>query len=152
MVTLWDVCVMVSILFYFFVFFFLPLFIWLLVCLGLSCLRQDPHCIMWDLSLGRMDSLIGVQRLSSYSTWALLPSSMWDLSSLTRNRILVPCIARRILFHIYIYTSFYVFIFVCAGSSLLCGLLSSWACGGGSLAAVLGLLIAVASLAAEHRL
>ena len=72
---------------------------------------QDPHYIMWGLSLGRMDSLIGVQRLSSYSTWALLPSGMWDLSSLTRNWILVPCIARRILFYIYIH--FYLFIYFC---------------------------------------
>ena len=68
------------------VFFFLPLFIWLLVYLGLSCLTQDPHCIVWDLSLGRMDSLIGIQRLSSHSKWASLPSGTWDLSSLTRNQ------------------------------------------------------------------
>ena len=151
MVTLWDVCVMVSILFYFIFFFFLPLFIWLLVYLGLSCLTQDPHCIVWDLSLGRMDSLIGIQRLSSYSKWASLPSGTWDLSSLTRNWILVRCIARRILFF-YMYSAIYVFIFVCAGSLLPCGLFSSWANGGCCLVAVLGLLIAMASPVAEHRL
>ena len=82
---------------------------------------QDPHYIMWGLSLGRMDSLIGVQRLSSYSTWASLPSGMWDLSSLTRNWILVPCIARRILFYIYIH--FYLFTYFC----LCCVFIAVWA-------------------------
>ena len=40
----------------------------------------------------------------------------------------------------------------CTGSSLLCGLFSSCGECGLSLAAVHGLLIAVASLVAEHRL
>ena len=46
---------------------------------------------------------------------------------------------------------FFIFVFDCAGSSLLCGLLSSSAKYGFSLVAVLGILIAVSSLV-EHGL
>ena len=45
----------------------------------------------------------------------------------------------------------FIFVFDCAGSSLLCGLFSSGAKKGFSLVAVLGLLIAVSSLV-ERRL
>ena len=38
-------------------------------------------------------------QLSSCSTWAWLPHSRWDLSSLTRDRTHVPCIRRWILHH-----------------------------------------------------
>ena len=54
--------------------------------------------------------------------------------------------------YIYIYNCIYLFVFVCAGSSLLCGLFSSLASGGSSLAGVHEWLIAVASLVEEHRL
>ena len=37
--------------------------------------------------------------LSSSGSLALLPRGMWDLSTLTRDRTCVPCIARRILNH-----------------------------------------------------
>ena len=48
----------------------------------------------------------------------------------------------------YIYIQFYLFTFGCAGSLLPCGLSSI--CAGGAIVAVDGLLVAVASLAAEH--
>ena len=37
--------------------------------------------------------------LSSSGSLALLPHGMWDLSTLTRDRTCVPCIARQILNH-----------------------------------------------------
>ena len=46
----------------------------------------------------------------------------------------------------------YLFIFVCAGSSLLDGLFSSWEGRGSSLVVVHGLPIAMAFLVVEHRL
>ena len=150
MVTLWDVCVMVSILFYFFVcFFFLPLF----GCLFIWVLAASRRILIVSCGIYHWGAwtLIGIQRLRSYSKWASLPSGTWDLSSLTRNWILVRCIARRVLF-VYIYSVIYVFIFVCAGSLLPCGLFSSWASGSCALVAVLRLLIAMASPVAEHRL
>ena len=52
-----------------------------------------------DLSLQHVDSLFAVQGLSSYSTQAELLCGMWDLSSLTRGRTHVLCIARQILNH-----------------------------------------------------
>ena len=50
------------------------------------------------------------------------------------------------------FTIFYLFNFDCAGSSLLQGLSLVVASRGCSLAVVLGFLIVVASLVAEHRL
>ena len=35
--------------------------------------------------------------LSTSGSLALLPHGMWDLSTLTRDRTCIPCIARRIL-------------------------------------------------------
>ena len=52
-----------------------------------------------DLSFQHVDSLFAVQGLSSYSTQAELLCGMWDLSSLTRDRTHVLCIARQILNH-----------------------------------------------------
>ena len=37
--------------------------------------------------------------LSGCSSWAGLPCGMWDLSSLTRDQTLVPCIGKQILNH-----------------------------------------------------
>ena len=52
---------------------------------------------MEDLSLQLMDSLVVACRLRG--TWVQLFLSMWDLSSPTRDRTSVPCIARQILTH-----------------------------------------------------
>ena len=38
-------------------------------------------------------------RLSSCGIWTDLPQSIWDLSSLTRDRTCIPCIMRQILNH-----------------------------------------------------
>ena len=83
--------------------FIIYLFIWLS---GLSCSRLDLGCIMRDLSLQHSDSLvwhvgsvITAGRLSSCGTWIQLPHGMWDLSSPTRNRTCIPCVARQILNH-----------------------------------------------------
>ena len=57
---------------------------------GLSCRTWDPPCIMWDLLLRHMDSLFVVPGLSC---------SMWNLSSLTRDRTQLPCIGNQILNH-----------------------------------------------------
>ena len=67
--------------------------------LGLSCGTWDLPRVMGDLSLRHMDSLLVVQGLSSCSTQAELLCGMWDLSSLTRDRSHVLCIARQILNH-----------------------------------------------------
>ena len=58
----------------------------------------------------------------------------------------MPCSAPEMFF------KFYLFIFGCAGSSLLRGLSLVTASGGYSLIAVLGLLISMATLVVEHRL
>ena len=50
-------------------------------------------------SLRHAGSLVEACELSSCGSWAQLPRSMWDLSSLTRDRTCVPCIGRRILYH-----------------------------------------------------
>ena len=57
----------------------------LVVALGL--------CSLWHVG-----SLDEVRELSSCGTCAYLPHSMWDLSSLTRNRARVLCIGRWILY------------------------------------------------------
>ena len=44
-------------------------------------------------------ALVEALELSSCGVQAQLPCGMWDLSSLTRDRTHVPCIARRILYH-----------------------------------------------------
>ena len=68
--------------------------------LGLSELwHAGSSCVMGDLSLWHMDSLLAVQGLSSCSTQAELLCDMWDLSSLTRDQTHVLCIARQILNH-----------------------------------------------------
>ena len=43
--------------------------------------------------------LVAVHRLSSCDSWAQLPCSKWNLSSQTRDRTCIPCIARQILNH-----------------------------------------------------
>ena len=43
--------------------------------------------------------LVAMHRPSSCGAWAQLLPGMWDLSSLTRDRICMPCIARWILNH-----------------------------------------------------
>ena len=50
-------------------------------------------------SLQHAGSLVEARNLSSCGMQVLLPHGMWDLSSLTRGRTLVPCIVRRILYH-----------------------------------------------------
>ena len=66
---------------------------------GLSFVSQDICCIMWDLLLWHMDSLVVAHRLSSWDAWAWLLHSLWDLSSLTRGWTHISCIARQILNH-----------------------------------------------------
>ena len=87
---------------------FINLFNLFLAALGLSCGMQDLHCgaqaslQLWCVGFC---SLVVAHRLQS--TWALqfaarglqLPCGTWDLSSLTRDRTLIPCIVRRILYH-----------------------------------------------------
>ena len=71
---------------------------------------------------------------------------MWDLSSATRDGNQVPCIGRQILF-------FNVFLFGCAGSSLLHAGFSLVAVSRGyTVDVVHRLLVAAASFVAEHRL
>ena len=50
---------------------------------------------MWGLSSWAMGSRVLV--LSTSGSLALLPHGMWDLSTPTRGRTCIPCIARRIL-------------------------------------------------------
>ena len=64
---------------------------------GLSCRMWDIHCIIWDLSLRCTGS--SVHGLSSCCVRAQLFYGMWDLSSLTKDRTCMPCIARWILKH-----------------------------------------------------
>ena len=71
--------------------FLMHLFIYLAV-LSLSHGTQDLHCIMWDLSLHPMDSLVVAHGLSC-------SKGMWDLSFLTRDPTWVSCVARQILSH-----------------------------------------------------
>ena len=78
--------------------FFKSLFIFL-VALGLSRIMQDLCCIMRDLALQLMDSLVVARRLSSCRARASWLYSMWDLHSLTRDATHIPCIARLILNH-----------------------------------------------------
>ena len=59
------------------------LFIYL-VALDLGC------CITWHLLLWRTDSLVVVRGLSSCGAWAQLLHSMWDLSSLARDKPAFP--------------------------------------------------------------
>ena len=66
---------------------------------GLSFVSQDICCIMWDLLLWHMDSLVVAHRLSSWDAWAWLLHSLWDLSSLTRGWTHISCTARQILNH-----------------------------------------------------
>ena len=62
-------------------------------------------CGTWRVCYGTQASLqlwpVGsrVHRLSSWGAWAWLPCSMWDLSSLTKDRTFVSCIGRQILNH-----------------------------------------------------
>ena len=69
----------------------LHLFIYLAV-LSLSYGTQDLHCIMWDLLLHPMYSLVVAHGLSC-------SKGMWDLSFLTRDSTWVSCVARQILSH-----------------------------------------------------
>ena len=88
---------------------------------GLSCGTRDLRCDaraslqLWHAgflplvvvgsrarglcSLQHAGSLVEVHKLSSCGTRAQSPRSIWDLSSLTRDRTCVPCIGRRILHH-----------------------------------------------------
>ena len=57
-----------------------------------------PNCGRWDLHCDRMISCCRAGGLrSSCSTQAQLPSGMWDLSSMTRDRTCIPCIRSKIL-------------------------------------------------------
>ena len=58
---------------------------------------MDLHCIMWDPSLGHMDSLIVACGLRSGSRWAEVLCGKRDLSSPTRDQTHVPWISRWIL-------------------------------------------------------
>ena len=87
---------------------------------------------------------------SSRSSWALLPQDMWDLCSLTRDRTWVPCIGRWIYIYIYVYN--YLLFLTVLGLHCCVGLSLVAASGGCSLVVVQGLLIAMASLVALHKL
>ena len=80
------------------IFFFFLIFIYYVAVLDLSCGMWDLPCVMGDL-LWHTDSLLAAQGLSSCSTQAELLCGMWDLSSPTRDRTHVLCIARQILNH-----------------------------------------------------
>ena len=56
-----------------------------LAVLHLSCYMWDLPCIVQDLSLQLMDSLVVVRGLSSYGTWAYLLHGICDFSSPTRD-------------------------------------------------------------------
>ena len=83
---------MVGTLFFFLIFIYCG-------CVGSELWHVGSSCVMGDLSLWHTDSLFAVQGLSSCSTQAELLCGMWDLSSLTRHRTHVLCIARQILNH-----------------------------------------------------
>ena len=68
--------------------FFGKLFIWLLW-----------SCVMQNLFLQCMDSLVVGQRLSHCGTRALLLHGIWDLNSSTKDQTQVLSIARGILNH-----------------------------------------------------
>ena len=77
-------------------FFFFFFFIQLLQVFNWSA--RYLHYIIQDFSLQRVGSaVVGHGLLMRDFSFASL--SMWDPSSLTRNRIRVPCIARQILNH-----------------------------------------------------
>ena len=65
-----------------------------LTALHLSRGRRYLPSIMQDLSLFCTSSLVKVHRLSSCDPWTQLPWSMWDLSSLARDRTCTHFIAR----------------------------------------------------------
>ena len=103
-------------------------------------------------------------RLSMCGTQASLPHGMWDLSSPIRDQVTVPYIGRWILNHwttrevqiSFLPPHFFfkkLLILFLAVLSLHCfeGFFPVAMSGSSSLAAVRGLLIAVASLVAEHR-
>ena len=51
----------------------------LFIHLAVSILAA-AHCVMWDLLLQRVDSLVMAHRLSSCGAWAYLLHDIWDLS------------------------------------------------------------------------
>ena len=116
-----------DVLFIFLIYFWLCRFlvaargIFVEACAIFRCGMRACHCFSlvvalrlhgaWALQLWRMGSrarglcslrhagsLVEARELSSCGTWAQLPHSMWDLSSLTRDRTCVPCIVRWILY------------------------------------------------------
>ena len=80
-----------------FLLIFIYLFIYL-VASGLSCSTRDLSLRCAGYYLQRAGfSLVVACGLSSCSMRASLPDGMWDLSSLTRDQTLIPCIGRWIL-------------------------------------------------------
>ena len=59
--------------------FFKKLKTFLFIHLSVSILAA-AHCVMWDLLLQRVDSLVMAHRLSSCGAWAYLLHDIWDLS------------------------------------------------------------------------
>ena len=59
-------------------------------CAALECM-SSVVCSTW--------ALVEARKFSSCGTQAQLPQGMWDLTSLTRDRTRIPCIARQILYH-----------------------------------------------------
>ena len=57
------------------------------------------HRLLSSWGMQFFSSLVVAHELSSCGAQAYLPCSMWDLSSMTRDRTRVSCIARQILYH-----------------------------------------------------
>ena len=68
--------------------------IWLMVCFGVVNVKWASSSFFFFCCAGSSLRHVG---FSSCSMWALLPHSVWDLSSLTRDRTHIPCIGRWIL-------------------------------------------------------
>ena len=80
---------------YFFNIYYLFIY---LVAPGFNCSMRDLLCVMWNHSLGPMDSGCGLWAQHLWGT--SLDAPQWDLSSLTRDQTShVPCIVRQILNH-----------------------------------------------------
>ena len=95
-------------------------------------------------------SLLNVTTLLLFHVLVFWMQGIWGLRSQTRNWIHDPCFCWWSLFKNIL--CIYLCIFVCAESSSLCRLSLASECGGYSLGAACGLLVAVASLVAGHKL
>ena len=78
---------------------FLKVFIYLFLApSGLCCRTRDIGCCTQNLLLFHLGFSCG-SKASLQLESSHLPQGMWDFSSLTRDRTLVPCIERQILNH-----------------------------------------------------